>query len=96
MIEFTAQSPPEPAVRSVVLDPDEVAWQRLDPGEDGVESVWVPARPAFVSFVSQARSWPVLLVEKRRLRLIHDAARNGQVSAVRKTLADQLDEIPPR
>lgn len=72
MIEFTAQSPPEPAVGSVVLDPDDVAWQRVSQGDT---SFWFPARPMSLLHRT-ALSWPHLLVEKRTLRLVYDAAQN--------------------
>lgn len=73
MIEFAAQSPPEPAVGSVVLDLDDVAWQRV--GQGGT-SFWCPARPMILLLHVNSLSWPHLLVEKRTLRLVYDAAQN--------------------
>jgi len=90
---FTAQSPPEPAVGSVVLDPDGVAWQRQE-GDSDQPSIWMAAQAVLISlFGSRGGSpWPMLLITKRELRLIYDADLTVQMP----DLVAQLDDPPPR
>jgi len=79
-----------------VLDPDGLAWQRLE-GNEHWPSVWQPARPGLL-LNSGACTWSTLLINKRELRLIYDADLTVQFPDLGppSNLVAQLDDPPPR